>query len=714
MNRPCLYLAPLATLIALVASTAAATADTPTDTGASAATKARITQLLQRLDQTHRFAGVAISPDGKRVAWSLDLGAGQRVQLADVDGKHAADITLADTHKGCSQNHPAWSPDGKHLALLSNCGNGQKTAQQDIYLVDVGSGRTEARRLTHLDGYAHDLTWAPDSRKLGILYVPGDTHLIGATAATKPRVGVIGVTGVEHQAVALVDAGDGSVRTLTPSSLFAYEYSWSPHADQVVYVAAAPPGTNNWWVAQIYTQGVQDDAQPHSIVDPHKAAGSLHGMQVALPRWSPDGTKIAFIGGLMSDQGATGGDIYVVASDGATLPVDVTPDIHTTPAWLTWTGNRQLLVSSIAGGSSRLSLFSLHAGQPAGESVLTSMPASITAGTAVASIALSANATRYAFVHSSFTEAPEIYAGSFRLSGGQPSRGAAPAQAITRINAALAPMWGKAVSVSWRSEGYDVQGWLLFPADYDPQQRYPMIVQMHGGPSAAVVPRWGGGEMAAMGYFVLMPNPRGSFGQGEKFTQAVRRDMGHGDLRDILAGVDAVEKSYPVDDQRLGLTGWSYGGFMSMFAPTQTQRFRAAVAGAGLSNWQSYYGENSIDQWMIPFYGASVYDDPTAYAKSSAINFITHARTPTLIVVGELDAECPAPQSFEYWHGLRAMGIPTELVVYAGEGHGFHKKEDQRDVLERSLAWFGKYLAPGAADNATVGAAASGGPGRTP
>jgi dipeptidyl aminopeptidase/acylaminoacyl peptidase len=342
------------------------------------------------------------------------------------------------------------------------------------------------------------------------------------------------------------------------------------------------------------------------------------------------------------------------------------------------------------------------------------VPASITAGTAAASIALSANATRYAFVHSSFTEAPEIYAGSFRLSDGQPSQGAAPAQAITWINAAFKPMWGHAVSVSWRNEGYDVQGWLLFPADYDPHQHYPMIVQVHGGPSAAVVPRWGGGEMAAMGYFVLMPNPRGSFGQGEKFTQAVRRDMGHGDLRDILAGVDAVEKSYPVDDQRLGLTGWSYGGFMSMFAPTQTQRFRAAVAGAGLSNWQSYYGENSIDQWMIPFYGASVYADPAAYAKSSAINFITHVRTPTLIVVGELDAECPAPQSFEYWHGLRAMGIPTELVVYAGEGHGFHKKEDQRDVLERSLAWFAKYLAPGATHSDTAKAAASVGPGRTP
>ena len=140
---------------------------------------------------------------------------------------------------------------------------------------------------------------------------------------------------------------------------------------------------------------------------------------------------------------------------------------------------------------------------------------------------------------------------------------------------------------------------------------------------------------------MLQPNPRGSYGQGEAFTQANRKDFGYGDLRDILAGVDAVVAKYPVDPQRVGITGWSYGGFMTMFAVTQTQRFKAAVAGAGLSDWQSYYGENSIDQWMIPYFGASVYDDPAVYAKSSAINFIKQAQTPTLVVVGDRDGECP-------------------------------------------------------------------------
>jgi dipeptidyl aminopeptidase/acylaminoacyl peptidase len=224
-----------------------------------------------------------------------------------------------------------------------------------------------------------------------------------------------------------------------------------------------------------------------------------------------------------------------------------------------------------------------------------------------------------------------------------------------------------------------------------------MIVYVHGGPSSAHLPRWGNNASAysEFGYFVLMPNPRGSFGEGEAFAQAIRNQMGYGDLDDILAGVDKVEKMAPVDDDRLGLTGWSYGGFMSMFAPTRTNRFKAVVAGAGLSDWQSYYGENQIDKWMIPFFGASLYDDPAAYAKSSAINFIKHTRTPALIVVGERDEECPAPQSFEYWHALKTLGVPTTLVVYANQGHHIANHADEEDIMRRSLDWFGKYLAAG-------------------
>ena len=160
-------------------------------------------------------------------------------------------------------------------------------------------------------------------------------------------------------------------------------------------------------------------------------------------------------------------------------------------------------------------------------------------------------------------------------------------------------------------------------------------------------------DLARAGYYLFLPNPRGSYGQGEAFTRANMRDFGGGDLKDILAGIDAAERAAPIDDNRLGLMGGSYGGFMAMWANTQTHRFKAIVSGAGLSNWISYYGTNGIDQWMIPFFGKSAYDDPDAYWAVSAIRTIKKARTPTFIYVGERDIEVPPTQSVEYWHALQ-------------------------------------------------------------
>src|SRR5258706_3014405 len=224
-----------------------------------------------------------------------------------------------------------------------------------------------------------------------------------------------------------------------------------------------------------------------------------------------------------------------------------------------------------------------------------------------------------------------------------------------------------------------------------------MIVVVHGGPAAEVRPSWPRRGLplellSSHGYFLFLPNPRGSYGQGEDFTRANLRDFGYGDLRDVWAGVDTVKKSYPVDEKRIGIAGWSYGGFMTMWTVTQTNRFRAAFAGAGIANWQSYYGENAIDQWMIPYFGASVYDDPAVYARASAINFIKKTKTPTLVVVGSGDGECPPPQSYEFWHALKTLGVKTQLVVYEREGHIFVKPDHLRDVMSRAVAWFDEYL----------------------
>ena len=261
----------------------------------------------------------------------------------------------------------------------------------------------------------------------------------------------------------------------------------------------------------------------------------------------------------------------------------------------------------------------------------------------------------------------------------------------------MKPAWGEAKSFHWENEGFEVQGWLIYPKDFDVSRKYPMVVVVHGGPGAGVQSSWPGPHyysmaLPAKGYFVFRPNPRGSFGNGEAFTQANVRDFGYGDWQDILAGVDEVLRSVPVDPRRLGLTGWSYGGYLTMWGVTQTDRFRAAVAGAGIANWSSYYGENQIDQWMIPFFGKSVYDDPEVYARSAPLTYIKNVKTPTLILVGDSDGECPTPQSYEFWHALKTLGVETELVVYDHEGHIFVKPEHERDVIERAGAWFDTHL----------------------
>jgi dipeptidyl aminopeptidase/acylaminoacyl peptidase len=454
-------------------------------------------------------------------------------------------------------------------------------------------------------------------------------------------------------------------------------------------------------VAKLYTQDI--GGKPNAILAPDQVSGPLHGLQIAVPRWSPDGKAIAFIGGLMSDQGSTGGDVWIVSADGG-QPVDLTPQRPTSAAWIEWEGNEHIYVSELAGGNCQLVRLDLGGEKTSQEVTATfgspvfSIPGVVGDGRMELSLSSTADGSAFVFHASTFDRAPEVYEAK---PGTGTSAGLEGVIQLTHLNDGVEPAWGKSVSLDWKSDNFNVQGWLMLPKDYDPAKRYPLIVEVHGGPASAVVAHWGGGgglsatAFSALGYFVLQPNPRGSYGQGEEFTKANRKDFGYGDLRDILAGVDAVLAKYPVDADRVGLTGWSYGGFMSMFAVTQTQRFKAAVAGAGISDWLSYYGENSIDQWMTPYFGASVYDDPAVYAKASAITYIKQAKTPTLVVVGDRDGECPAPQSFEFWHALRAEHVPTQLVVYPNEGHAFADPAHRRDVMVRAVEWFGQYLGAG-------------------
>jgi len=668
---------------------------------APAPSRAAIDEVLKGLNRGKPFGQVAISPDGKRLAWIEYAGGGTEIRVAAVsDTARSERVTAAaKSEQHCQEGELAWAPNSAVLAFFSDCA---REGQAELYLSKMDGGG--ARRITELKGYEEAPAFSPDGSRVGFLYVEGATRPSGALAAMKPPAGVIGEDGVEIQrvAVARMDAEKPAAPELaTPASLHVYEFDWRPDSKGLAYVAAEPPGENNWWVAKLYTQGLGEGAK--AILAPAEVAGTLHGLQIAVPRWSPDGKTIAFIGGLMSDQGSTGGDVWIVSAGGG-APRNLSRGRPTSASWLEWGSDEHLFVSELAGGNNQLIRYKLQgdrvtgAGQVSFGSPIFSIPGNVGDGRLDGSLSPTADHSLFVFHASTFDHAMELY-------GARPgtvmTSGLDGVMQLTHANEGVEPGWGKAVSLNWKSDKFRVQGWLLEPKNYDPAKKYPLIVLVHGGPAAAVESQWGGGfglgatGFSALGYFVLEPNPRGSFGQGEEFTQANVKDFGYGDLRDILAGVDAAEGRYPIDPNRVGLTGWSYGGFMTMFAVTQTNRFKAAVAGAGIADWQSYYGENSIDQWMTPYFGASVYDDPAVYAKSSAINYIKQAKTPTLVVVGDRDGECPAPQSFEFWHALKAQGAPTQLVVYPNEGHGFVDPAHRRDVMERAVEWFARYMPAG-------------------
>jgi dipeptidyl aminopeptidase/acylaminoacyl peptidase len=641
---------------------------------------------------------VAISPDGNRLAWIEQAKDGAEIHVALLGdliqgglGKSERVTAAAKPDQHCHEGQIAWAPDATELAFFSDCA---KAEQPDLYLTRLDGN--PARRLTELKGYVEAPAFSPDGKSVAFLYVEGATRPAGALAAMKPPAGVIGEDGVEIERVAVswLNVAAPNAQAITPANLHVYEFDWRPDSKGLAYVAADPPGENNWWVAKLYTEELS--GAPKAIFAPTAVQGPLHGLQIAVPRWSPDGKSIAFIGGLMSDQGSTGGDVWIVPAMGGQL-CNLTPQRAATASWLEWSGTERLIVSSIAGGNSQLARLTLHGSKTASfDPPLYDLPATIGDGRLEMGVSATRDHKQFAFTASSFDHPAEIYLAH----ASEKTATSLPALTqLTHINEGIEPAWGKSVSLDWKSGKFNVQGWLTLPENYDSAKKYPMIVIVHGGPAAAEQSKWGSGSLSAaafsaFGYFVLQPNPRGSFGQGEEFTEANRKDFGYGDLGDILAGVDAVEAQYPVDSNRVGLTGWSYGGFMTMFAVTQTNRFKAAVAGAGIANWQSYYGENSIDQWMTPYFGASVYDDPAVYAKSSAINFIKNAKTPTLVVVGDRDGECPAPQSYEFWHALRDRHVPTQLVVYPNEGHGFASPAHRRDVMERAAEWFARYLPP--------------------
>jgi dipeptidyl aminopeptidase/acylaminoacyl peptidase len=646
----------------------------------------RVAAALDSLPATARIDQVAISPDGAQVAYIVE-GELSVTTLSD-------ETTNRIAPEQTKTRDVTWSADSRRLAWLTDL-PGEKPAAQLWTASADGNG---AQQVTILNGYAETPRYSPDDSKLAVLYVEDIPRIAGPLQPMTPLVGVVGEK-VFEQRIAVIDLKTKKLIQVSPADVYVYEYDWIPDSRGFAAIAAHGSGDNNWWIARLYSidgDGGKTTGQMREIYKPK--------WQIAEPHVSPDGKSVAFIEGIMSDEGLTGGDVYVVPLSGGAAR-DLTPDVKASPSSLAWIATDRLGVVANVDGNSGYEVVPAagyaigsswkerSAGGWTGEETIGT-----TTGGWVPSASFSRDGSVSAVVRQGASTPPEVWAGK-----------TGAWRQITHLNQNVKPSWGESRNVHWLSDkaaGGEtrVEGWLMLPANYDPAKQYPLVVSVHGGPSWACVSKWSSGGMGSMtaasvlGWFVLCPNPRGSFGQGEAFTQGNVKDFGGGDYRDIMAGVDAMIKQYPIDPKRIGIRGHSYGGYMTMWAETQTH-FAAAVSGAGLSDWLSYYGLNDIDEWMIPFFGASVYDDPAVYQKSDPIRFVKNVNTPTLILVGDSDGEVPMEQSLEWYHALETMKVPAQMVVYPNEGHVFYKPADARDYSLRMLRWFDEWFAKAESKN---------------
>jgi dipeptidyl aminopeptidase/acylaminoacyl peptidase len=651
---------PIQFLLLLCATAASLLCIFPSAT-AQTATAFRAAAVFDSMPQAKKIDQVTISPDGTRVAYiandelSVVLLSGGPSRPIAVEGK----LPLREV---------SWSADSKQVAFIADLPGDVPAAQ--IWTAAINDGIGTLAKRAELKGYVQNPRFSPDGSRLAVLFIEGMPRIAGPLQPMTPLAGVIDEK-VYEQRLAVIDLGKNDLGTNTvtqvsPAELYVYEYDWTPDGQNWVATAAHGSGDANWYVARLYRINAQS-GEMREIYAPKR--------QIAEPRVSPDGKSVAFIEGLMSDEGATGGDVHVVPIGGGAAR-NLTPSLKGSPSSLTWTEPSRITFVQNVDGQSGFGSVSVD-----GAAVRALWTADEFVGETVS---VSRDGTVTAVIRESASTPPDVWAGPI----GQWKQ-------LTRLNSEVKPAWGEMRNFHWTNGSSRLQGWLMLPKGFVPDKKYPLIVNVHGGPSAACTSHWDTkimGPESAMGYFAFCPNPRGSYGQGEAFTQGNIKDFGGGDYRDIMAGIDAISKEYAIDSKRIGIRGHSYGGYMTMWAETQTQRFAAAVAGAGLSDWLSYSGVNDIDEWMIPFFGASVYDDPAVYAKSDPMHFVKKVKTPTLILVGDSDGEVPMEQSVEWWHALKALNVPVRLVVYPNEGHMLVKPADARDYFVRTLEWFEEWF----------------------
>ena len=581
----------------------------------------------------------------QRHIWMLDVASGRLRQL---------------TFSAKSDSSPRWAPDGRSIAFLSD-----RDGAAQLYLLPMSGG--EADKLTDRKESIGAFRWSPDGTRIALLMEEPkpeaqqrrekdkDDSRVAEKDDRLPRVWT-------------VDVASRALKPITSAPLRIGQIEFAPGGDRLI-AAASPKPHDDQFNEAIYAIDLQE-GRFTPIAAPRGPMGAI--------AVSPDGKTIAYVCARVDGpeahdlclQPAAGGAARNVTGTTIDRPINQ-------PTWI----DDQTLALSVARGFQTAIEIVGRDGRAQPLEGLTVNPSAF---------ARASNGT-VAYVGETALRAPEIWIKT-------PD---APARAVTAFNeswatrSVVAPEFVKYQS----ADGVEIEAALLQPSALSPKP-FPTIILVHGGPTA----RWSdsfepwGQLLVARGYAVLYPNVRGSTGYGQRFVEMNRGDWGGGDFKDVMAGADWLVARGIADPNRLGIGGWSYGGYMAAWAVTQTTRFKAAVSGAPVIDMASEFGtENgsAYDEW---FYGTP-YEKLDGFIKSSPMTFVKNAKTPTLLLQGEDDTTDPIGQSQQFYRGLKRYGVDSDLVLYPREPHGLREEQHLVDRLTRILAWYDRYLKPAASSD---------------